>query len=97
MGVHGLQIGGTEVPHDANRTVFGERGMSHPPTPSGKQSSPLLRMAAIAEFRQDSDDVRIDADVNDVRLISIEFDSKTQRVVAEAGGNVHVAVKLSGL
>ena len=55
-------------------------------------------MAAIAEFRQDSDDVRIDADVNDVRLISIEFDSKTLRVVAEAGGNVHVAVsKLSGL
>jgi hypothetical protein len=54
--------------------------------------------AAIAEFRQDSDDVRIDAAINDVRLIDIEFDSKTLRVIAEAAGNVRVTVtKLSGM
>ena len=53
--------------------------------------------AAIAQFRQDSYDVRNEADVNYVRLIGIEFDSKTLRVVAEAGGNVRVAMnKLSG-
>ena len=55
-------------------------------------------MAAIAEFREDSVDVCIDADVNDVRLIEIESGFKMLRVVAEAGGNVHVALSnLSGL
>jgi hypothetical protein len=32
--------------------------MSHPPISSGKQSSPLLKMAAVTEFRPDSDDVQ---------------------------------------
>jgi hypothetical protein len=54
--------------------------------------------AAIAETGEDSDDVRIDAAVSDVRLLGIEFDSKTLRVIAEAGGNVRVTVtKLSGM
>jgi hypothetical protein len=54
--------------------------------------------AAIDEFREDSDDVRIDAAVTNVRLIDIDFDSKTLRVTAEAGGTVKVQVsKLTGM
>jgi hypothetical protein len=53
---------------------------------------------ALAEFRQSTDGVRVDAAVNDLRMTGIEFDSKTLRVVAEATGTVRVAVnKLPGL
>jgi hypothetical protein len=47
---------------------------------------------AIADFRQQQDGVRVDAAVTALRLVGIEFDSKMLRVVAEADGNVRVAV-----
>ncbi len=48
--------------------------------------------AALADFRQQSEGVRVDAAVNDLRLVGIEFDSKTLRVFAESNGAVKVAV-----
>jgi len=48
--------------------------------------------AALADFQQTEDGVRVDADVTDVRLTGIAFDSKTLRVIAEAEGNARVAV-----
>ncbi len=48
--------------------------------------------AAIADFRQNSQGVRADAAITDLRLVGIEFDSKTLRVIAEAAGTVKVAV-----
>jgi len=48
--------------------------------------------AAIAEFRQDSGDVRIDAAIHELRLVGIEFDSKTLRVITEAAGTVKASV-----
>ena len=48
--------------------------------------------AAIAEFQRSADGVRVDADVADLRLVGIEFDAKTLRVIAEADGTVRVEV-----
>ena len=48
--------------------------------------------AAIADFRKSSDGVRVDAAVTGLRLVGIEFDAKTLRVVAEVDGTVRVAV-----
>ena len=48
--------------------------------------------AAIAEFQRSSRGVRVDADVADLRLGSIDFDSKTLRVIAEADGTVSIAI-----
>lgn len=48
--------------------------------------------AAIAEFQKTGDGVRVDAAVSDLRLVAIEFDSKTLRVIAEADGTVRVTV-----
>jgi hypothetical protein len=48
--------------------------------------------AAIADFRQQQEGVRVDAAVTALRLVGIAFDSKTLRVIAEADGNVKVAV-----
>ncbi len=48
--------------------------------------------AAIADFRTSADGVRVDAAVTDLRLVGIEFDAKTLRVIAEADGTVRVAV-----
>lgn len=48
--------------------------------------------SALADFRQQQDGVRVDAAVTGLRLVGIEFDSKMLRVVAEADGNVRVAV-----
>ena len=48
--------------------------------------------AAIAEFRQSIDGVRVDAAITALRLVGIEFDAKTLRVVAEADGTTKVAV-----
>jgi hypothetical protein len=54
--------------------------------------------AAIAEFSRNSEGVRADTAITDVRLTGIEFDSKTLRVIAEAAGTVKVAVtQLPGL
>jgi Domain of unknown function (DUF4403) len=53
--------------------------------------------AALAEFRKSGQDVRVDAAVNGLRLIGIQFDARTLRVIAEANGKVNVAVsKLQG-
>ena len=48
--------------------------------------------AAIADFRKSADGVSVDAAVTDLRLVDIEFDAKTLRVIAEADGMVKVAV-----
>ncbi|MBI4274710.1 MAG: DUF4403 family protein, partial [Rhizobiales bacterium] len=48
--------------------------------------------AAIGDFRQQQDGVRVDAAVTALRLTDIAFDAKTLRVTAEADGNVRVAV-----
>jgi hypothetical protein len=48
--------------------------------------------SAIAEFQRSTRGVRVDADVTDLRLGSIEFDSKTLRVIAEADGSVRIAI-----
>jgi hypothetical protein len=53
---------------------------------------------AIAEFSRNSDGVRADTAITDLRLDDIDFDSKTLRVIAEAAGTVKVAVtQLPGL
>jgi len=48
--------------------------------------------AALAEFQQSGDGVRVDANVQGLRLTGIEFDTRTLRVIAEANGVVKVAV-----
>ena len=48
--------------------------------------------AALADFQQDSKGVRVDAEIRDLRLTGIEFDSTMLRVIAEADGNARVAV-----
>ncbi|OYX80262.1 MAG: hypothetical protein B7Y77_00810 [Bradyrhizobium sp. 35-63-5] len=47
---------------------------------------------ALADFRKNGNGVTVDADVHDLRLTGIAFDSNTLRVVAEADGGVKVAV-----
>ena len=48
--------------------------------------------AAIVDFRKNADGIRVDAAATDVRLVAVEFDAKTLRVIAEADGTVRVAV-----
>ena len=48
--------------------------------------------AALKDFQQVGDGVRVDTSVNGLRMTGIEFDATTLRVIAEANGNVHVAV-----
>jgi hypothetical protein len=48
--------------------------------------------AAVAEFRKRTDSVRVDAEVVDLRLVDLEFDATTLRVIAEAEGTVRAAV-----
>jgi hypothetical protein len=47
---------------------------------------------ALVDFQKDSAGVKVDAQVNDLRLAGIEFDSNTLRVIAEAAGTARVAV-----
>jgi hypothetical protein len=47
---------------------------------------------AIADFRKQSDGVRVDAAISTLRLSGIAFDSDTLRVIAEADGNARVAI-----
>lgn len=47
---------------------------------------------ALNEFQQNTNGVKVDATVQDLRLTGIEFDSDTLRVIAEANGNAKVAV-----
>jgi uncharacterized protein DUF4403 len=48
--------------------------------------------AALTEFEQVGNGVRVDAAVQDLRLTGIEFDATTLRVIAEASGTVKVEV-----
>jgi hypothetical protein len=48
--------------------------------------------AVITDLRKNDDGLRIDATVTGVRLGDIAFDSTTLRVVAEATGQVSVAI-----
>jgi hypothetical protein len=48
--------------------------------------------AALADFRQNRDGVAVDADVRELRLTGIAFDSNTLRVIAQADGTAKVAV-----
>ena len=52
--------------------------------------------AAISDFRKSADGVRVDAGISDLRLVDIEFDAKTLRVIAEINGTVQVAVTKLG-
>ena len=47
---------------------------------------------AIADFRQVTQGVTVDTAVSDLRLIGIEFDSKTLRIITEAQGTAKVTV-----
>lgn len=46
----------------------------------------------LAEFQKDSNGVRVDAEVNDLRLTGIAFDANTLQIIAEANGSAKVAV-----
>jgi hypothetical protein len=48
--------------------------------------------AAVVDFRKRTDSVRVDAEVVDLRLVGLEFDAKTLRVIAEADGTVRATV-----
>ena len=48
--------------------------------------------AALADFQRNDNGVNVSAEVRDVRLTGIAFDSKTLRVIAEADGRAKVAV-----
>jgi hypothetical protein len=48
--------------------------------------------AAIADFRTVAAGVRADVNLTDLRLLDIEFDAKTLRVIAEVNGTANVAV-----
>ena len=48
--------------------------------------------AAVADFRKRTDSVRVDAELVDLRLVDLEFDVKTVRVIAEAQGKARAAV-----
>jgi len=48
--------------------------------------------AAVADFRKRTDSVRVDAELVDLRLVDLEFDAKTVRVIAEAEGKARAAV-----
>jgi hypothetical protein len=48
--------------------------------------------AVIADFQKNEDGVRVTAEITTLRLTGIAFDSKTLRVIAEAGGAINVSV-----
>ena len=48
--------------------------------------------AALADFRTPQPGVQVDTAITELRLAGIEFDAKTLRIIAEAEGNVKVAV-----
>ncbi|WP_426419964.1 DUF4403 family protein [Bradyrhizobium genosp. A] len=52
----------------------------------------------IADFQKSEDGVKVEANISSLTLADIAFDSRTLRVVAEAGGTLNVYVtKLSGM
>jgi hypothetical protein len=52
--------------------------------------------AAVAEFAKQDPSVRVDAAITDLRLVGIAFDAKALRVIAEADGNLNIAVSSLG-
>ncbi|HEX7925854.1 MAG TPA: DUF4403 family protein, partial [Bradyrhizobium sp.] len=48
--------------------------------------------AAIADLQKNEEGIRVDADVNSIRLAGIAFDSKTLRVIVETDGTIKAAV-----
>jgi hypothetical protein len=48
--------------------------------------------AALAEFRQAEPGVRVDAAITGLRMVDIEYDAKTLRIVAEAQGTAQATV-----
>jgi hypothetical protein len=54
--------------------------------------------AAIAEYQRSEDGLRVEARIDSLTLADLAFDSRTLRVVAEAGGSLNVYVtKLQGM
>ncbi|MGY8665025.1 DUF4403 family protein [Bradyrhizobium sp. UFLA05-109] len=54
--------------------------------------------AAIADYQKTEDGLRVEANIDSLTLADIAFDSKTLRIIAEAGGSLNVYVtKLSGM
>jgi hypothetical protein len=54
--------------------------------------------AAIADYQKTEDGLRVEANIDSLTLADIAFDSRTLRVIAEAGGSLNVYVtKLSGM
>ncbi|GLR91899.1 hypothetical protein GCM10007857_86170 [Bradyrhizobium iriomotense] len=54
--------------------------------------------AAIADYQKTEDGLRVEANIDSLTLSDIAFDSKTLRIIAEAGGSLNVYVtKLSGM
>jgi hypothetical protein len=54
--------------------------------------------AAIADYQKNEHGLKVEANISSLSLADIAFDSKTLRVVAEAGGTLNVYVtKLSGM
>jgi hypothetical protein len=54
--------------------------------------------AAISDFQKNEDGVRVEAQINSLRLADIAFDSKTLRVIAESEGSINVYITaLKGL
>jgi hypothetical protein len=47
---------------------------------------------AISDFQKDDDGVHVEAEITNLRLADIAFDSKTLRVIAEAAGDINVSV-----
>ena len=48
--------------------------------------------AAIADLQKNENGVRVAADIGDLRLADVAFDSRTLRVIAEAQGAIKVYV-----
>jgi hypothetical protein len=48
--------------------------------------------ATVTEFRKRTDSVRVDADIVDLRLVDLDFDAKTLRIIAEVDGTLRVNV-----
>jgi Domain of unknown function (DUF4403) len=54
--------------------------------------------AGIADYQKTEDGLRVEANIDSLTLADITFDSRTLRVIAEAGGSLNVYVtKLSGM
>lgn len=54
--------------------------------------------AVIADYQKSEDGLKVEANISSLILSDIAFDSKTLRVIAEAGGSLNVSVtKLSGM